>query len=144
MATARAPQTLSSGTHKIPANRESTCAPSRKQCDLHTFGAMDCCTTGNMDENRTDENKLSSLCDVANCKVGPQTFRSYKALLKELPERSIDDNDNEERESSLDTEPNQYFIAYRASGDGYTRYMTKAALSLMPPVYFNASESEEE
>lgn len=77
---------------------------------------------------------------LPGCKVGPQTFRSYPAILQRVPRRSADDSDNEGRESSLDTEPNAYFVAYRASGDGYTRYMTKAALLVMPPVYFHTDD----
>jgi hypothetical protein len=73
---------------------------------------------------------------LPGCRVGPQTFRSYAAQQYTW---YVDTGYECERDSELATEPGVAFVAYRASGDAYTRYLTHDALLRMPPVRFESA-----
>ncbi len=69
------------------------------------------------------------------CKAEMQDIVNYPGELVFLSwPKNPGDEGYETIESELSTEPGVYYIAYRASGDGYTRYLTKDALLQMPPV----------
>ena len=79
---------------------------------------------------------------LPNCKIGPQKYFYYLAEV-EFPKivrtrggLRYQKGQSNVLKTALSTEPGQYFVALRASGDGYTRYMSKDAVLSMPFITF--------